>query len=57
MTFFAIAKDTREGYAFIVDDTGTIDVFPTEAAARKAAKKIHIPDDLIIAKVEIVGRI
>jgi len=55
--FYALVRDTREGYQFIQDDSyGTVDAFSTADEAFSAAEESEDPNDIVVAKVQIIKR-
>ena len=56
-SFYALVRDTSGGFQFMQDDEyGSIDTFSNAENAFSAAEANESPDDIVVAKVQIITR-
>jgi hypothetical protein len=55
--FYALVRDTRSGYQFIQDDSyRTVDAFASAEEAFASADESEDPNDIVVAKIQIIKR-
>lgn len=56
--FYALVRDTRNGFQFIQEDSyGTVDAYASPEEAFAAADDSEDPADIVVARVQIIKQL